>query len=425
MAPQPGSRLLQLGLVCGGGAHHEGPTAGGLATLTASLLDEGTSAATALEIAARVEGLGGSLSTSADWDAIYLTAATLADHQESALALLADLAADATLPEHEVQRLRSQRLAELQRRLAQPGFVAGVELAAAIYGDSAYGRSLLGSQSSVAGLERSQMLAYARRHVSPRGATLIAAGDFDPGALVARAGEMLAGWQGPAPEPAPQLAPPATARRRLRIVDRPDSPQTELRFGQAGVPRRDPDFPPLQVLNSLLGGKFTSRLNLSLRERHAVTYGAYSRVTGRLGPGPIVLGAAVANEAAGLAVGEILAQLERLREEPVPEEELSDARDYLLGVFPYTLQTIGGVAQRLETLAVHSLPDDYWPSYLARIESVDATDLLRCAGARLQPQAAAIVAVGPARELAPQLEPFGELEVRGPDDGQALQPAAD
>ena len=165
------------------------------------------------------------------------------------------------------------------------------------------------------------------------------------------------------------------------------------------------------MLNSILGGKFTSRLNLSLRERHAITYGAYSRVTGRTGPGPIVLGAAVANGSAGLAVGEMLSELGRLRDAPVGEEELADARDYLLGVFPYGLQTVGGIGQRLETLAVHGLPDDYFAGYLGRIEAVSAGELLDCARSHLWPERAAVVAVGPAAELRPQLEPLGEVRI--------------
>ena len=165
------------------------------------------------------------------------------------------------------------------------------------------------------------------------------------------------------------------------------------------------------MLNSILGGKFTSRLNLSLRERHAVTYGAQSRISGRLGPGPIVLGAAVANEAVGLALGEMLRELGRLRDAPVAGDELTDARDYLLGVFPYGLQTVGGISHRLETLAVHGLPDDYFAGYLARIEAVTAPELLDCARRHLRPEPAAAVAVGPAAQLRPQLEPLGEVRV--------------
>lgn len=410
MAPLPGRGLTQLDLICPGGAQHETAAEGGLATLTASLLDEGTPGASALEIAGRLESIGGSLVTSADWDAIYLSAGVPAEHGERALELLSELAREASFPDDEIERLRRQRRAELQRRSAQPAFLAAIQLASAIYGNGTYGHSLLGSDASVAALDRERIVSFARRHVVPAGSSLVAVGDFDPAWLAALCDRLLAAWT--AAEPAgPPPAPQPTASRRIWIVDRPAALQTEVRCGHAGIPRRHDDFAPLQVLNSILGGKFTSRLNLSLRERHAITYGAYSRITGRTGPGPIVLGAAVANEAAGLALGEMLGELRRLRDEPVAKEELTDSRDYLLGVFPYALQTVGGISRRLETLALHGLPDDYFADYLARIEAVSADELLSCARAHLRPAETTAVAVGPADELRPQLEPHGEVRV--------------
>lgn len=413
LAPLAGRGLVQLDLICPGGAQHENPAEGGLATLTAALLDEGTTEDSALDIAARLEGIGGSLVTSADWDATYLSAGVPAEHVHRALELLCQLAREAAFPEAEIERLRRQRRAELRRRSAQPAYLASLKLAAAIYGDGVYGHSLLGSDASVAALDRRRIVRFARRHVSPAGATLVAIGEFEPAPFAVLCERLLGRWTAAAPPPVPPAARP-TAARSIWIVDRPGAPQTELRCGHAGIPRRHPDFAPLQVLNSVLGGKFTSRLNLSLRERHAVTYGAYSRITGRTGPGPIVLGAAVANEAAALALQEMLAELGRLRDAPVGEDELADARDYLLGVFPYGLQTVSGIARRLETLAVHGLPDDYFTGYLERIESVTAAELLDCARAHLRPEEAAAVAVGPADGLRPLLEPLGEVRVVSP-----------
>jgi predicted Zn-dependent peptidase len=292
----------------------------------------------------------------------------------------------------------------------QPAYLASLQLAAAIYGDGLYGHSLLGSDGSVTALDRARIVGFARRHVVPAGATLVAVGDFEPAPFASLCDRLLSSWTAAGRPPAAPTARP-TATRAIWLVDRPGALQTELRCGHAGIPRRHPDFAPLQVLNSILGGKFTSRLNLSLRERHGVTYGAYSRITARTGPGPMVLGAAVANEATGLALREMLAELDRLREAPVAADELADARDYLLGVFPYALQTVGGIGRQLETLAIHDLPDDYFAGYLDRIEAVTAAELRDVARAHLRPEEAAAVAVGPAAELRPQLEALGEVRV--------------
>jgi len=171
------------------------------------------------------------------------------------------------------------------------------------------------------------------------------------------------------------------------------------------------------VLNGLFGGKFTSRINLNLRERHALTYGASSRFVPRLGRGPFVINAAVANDGVGLAVREILTELERLRQEPVGEEELAETKSYILGVFPYSLQTAEGILQHLENLAVFDLPDDYYVPevFMARLAAVDREKVLRVAREHLHPDGASVVAVGPAAELRSQLEGIGELEVIEPE----------
>ena len=179
------------------------------------------------------------------------------------------------------------------------------------------------------------------------------------------------------------------------------------------IDRRDPDFLPLVVLNTLLGGKFTSRINLNLRERHGYTYGATSRVSGRLGPGPFSIAAAVATESTGAAVREVLGELERIRAEPVSAEELEETRRYVAGVFPYSSQTVGDIAKRLEALAVYGLPDDHYDTYLARVAAVETDELLAIARRHLVPERIAIVAVGPAAEVAPQLADLGPIEVGG------------
>jgi zinc protease len=194
MAPLPGRGLIQLDLICPGGAQYEIPAEGGLATLTASLLDEGTPGAGALDIARRLEGIGGSLVTAADWDAIYLSAGVPAEHGGRALELISELAREASFPDQEIERLRRQRRTELRRRSAQPAFLAAIQLATAIYGDGPYGHSLLGSDASVAALDRDRIVRFARRHVVPTGATLVAVGDFEPAQLAPLCDRLLTAW---------------------------------------------------------------------------------------------------------------------------------------------------------------------------------------------------------------------------------------
>ncbi len=415
--------LVSLELVSPAGAQHDPPGRAGLATLTASLLDEGVGARSAIEIAAWVERLGGYLTTGADWDVGYLATGMLASHWRAGLDLLADVMEHPTFPAAEVERLRRQRLAEVLRREADPTALADEALNALIYRGTVYAHSLLGDAASIAALSREEIAAFYRRSYTVAGTTLVAIGDLDPEALAAAAEDALAAAGAAPPVPAPEIRPQRLAARTIRIVDRPGAAQTELRLGHPGVSRQHPDFVPLTVLNALLGGKFTSRINLNLRERHGFTYGASSRFVGRIGPGPFLVGAAVATESTGAAVREILSELERIRSERVGEDELAETRNYLFGVFPYTVQTIGDLLKRLETLAIYDLPDDYFDRYLAHLATVTRDEVLAVAERHLDPDHIGIVAVGPATTLAPQLEALGVLEAAD-RTAEGLQPAA-
>ncbi len=409
------ARLVSLDLVFPAGADFDPPGAAGTATLAAGLLDEGTEERTALEIASSVERLGGVLDSGADWSVGSASAQMLAEHLEPGLELLAEIATRATFPEEEVERARRNRLTDLLRRRDSPSVMASDHFSAQVYEGTRYGKPLVGTAEEAAALERDGLVAFYRTHYRLAGATLIAVGDLDPESFLELASGLFADASPEPGPPRPSILPPRPDGVRIRIVDRPEGAQTEIRVGHEGVPRTDPDWSPLSVLNVLLGGKFISRINLNLRERHGLTYSASSRLSPRLGPGPFALGAAVDTPAVGVAVREILGELERLREEPVEADELRDTKSYILGTFPYSLQTVAGVLHLVENLRVYGLPEDHYTPqrYLERLEAVTEAEIQRVARAHLYPGRAAVIAVGPAAELAPQLEGLGTLEIVG------------
>jgi zinc protease len=403
--------LVSLALLAPAGGQLDPPGRAGLATLTAALRDEGTSRRDAMGIATAIEGLGGSLASVADWDASYLRAGVLARHLPTALALLGEVARDPVFPGAEVERLRRQRLAEILARRAQPAALADECFARAVYGPTPYGWPLGGDEDTVSPIVREEVVGFFDHHVARAPWTLLAVGDFDEERLLADAAAMFAARACEAGPPPPPSPPPPAAGLAVHVVDRPGAAQTELRVGHAGLPRRHPDYVAATVLNTLLGGKFTSRINLNLRERHGFTYGAFSRFAWRRGAGPFVISAAVATAAAGVAAREVLAELERLRQEPVPAAELAETRSFLVGVFPYTVQTGDDLGRRLEDLVVFDLPDDHFTTYLEQVRAVLAPDVERVARRHLHPEAATVVAVGPAAELRPQLEGLGPVRV--------------
>jgi zinc protease len=390
--------------------------------LTAELLDEGTRDSSSLELAARVEQLGGYLASGADWDVAHVSTGLLSKHLEDGLQLLAEVATLVNFPPTEVARLQRRRQAELQRRLAQPASLASDALLRLIYGSTPYGYSLLGTTKTIDSISRDDILDFHRHHYGPRDAILIAVGDFDLPQLRGLAETALSDWSGSSRVGAVDLSPTPPSVPTIEIVDRPDAVQTELRLGHAGPPRTCAEYASLQVLNSLLGGKFTSRINLNLRERHGFTYGAHSRFAERLGPGPFVVSTAVATESVGKSVTEIRGELDRIREEPVSQTEVDETKGYLLGVFPYSLQTLGGISSRLGDLAVFSLPDDYYNALHDEIDQVDSRQIGEVARKFLHPDRLAIVAVGPAAQLAEQLGPLGAIRIRTALEVEADQP---
>jgi zinc protease len=418
----PGVPLASVELLVAAGAQHDPAGREGLATLTAGLLDEGAAGRDAMEIAGGIERLGGQIATGADWDSGYAGILLLSRHLEAGLRLVSEVATAPTFPEAEVERLRRQRLTELLRRRHQPAAVADEQLAAAIYRGTVYAHSPLGTEAAISSLRRDEILDFYRRRYRLPEAILIAVSDLDPETLLAAAGAALAApptvsaATGAGPWEPPDIRPAPLPGLRVVVIDRAGAAQTELRLGHAAVPRAHPDFTTLTFLNTLLGGKFTSRINLNLRERHGYTYGASTRFSGRLGPGPFVVSAAVATESAGAAAREVLSELRRIRDEPVTREEMEETRSYMLGVFPYTVQSMGDLARRLADLAVYGLPDDHYDRYLRAIASLSRADVQEAARRHLDPDRLAIVAVGPSDALRGQLEELGEVVVRFADD---------
>lgn len=412
LARYPRGPLVHQLLVMPGGAQHDTHDRAGLSTLTASMMDEGTEDQSAIDLAHRVESLGGYLTSQADWDSMSVALGLLANHQRRGLELLAEIVSRASFPEHELARLRSQHLAEVQRRLAQPSSQASEALSSLVYGETAYGAPLLGTQETLQSFDRQDILGVARRQISPNGATLIVVGDLQTDQTLELIAKVFGDWKGEPIPPAPPIEPPIREGHDILLIDRPQATQTELWLGHVGVPVDHPDRPGLSVLNSLLGGKFTSRINLNLREQLGITYGASTSFAQRRAAGPFVVAASIDNEAVGTAIREILAELNRLQEEAVTTAELADTQSYIRGIFPFTLQRIEGLADRLADLAVYNLPRSYFTDYFQKVRAVTKGDLLELASQHLDPHRLAVVAVGPGAMLEDQLAPFGEPRIR-------------
>jgi predicted Zn-dependent peptidase len=319
---------------------------------------------------------------------------------DPALALLADVVQRPTFAPAEVERLRADHLTSLLQQRDVPGQVATDLLARSLYGSKQrYGQPLLGSEATLKALGQKDVIRWHKERLTPAQATVIVVGDVQPEAVVTRLAQAFRGWTGGHASKPLEPALPTTTRQVL-LVDRPGAAQTELRIGQPSVERRSPDYFPLLVMNAILGGQFSSRLNLNLREKHGYTYGARSEIAFRRAGGPLVAGAPVKTAVTGPALKETLAELERIRAADVAPEELRLAKDMLKRQMARTFETAPEVAAALATLRVYGLPDDYYATYAAKVEAVAATDVRRVAQEHVDAKKMTLVLVGDAAQVA-------------------------
>ena len=378
----------------------------GRATLTARTLGEGTGALDGAAIAERFEGWGTSFEAYADWDSTVARITVTPARLDAAFALFAELLRAPSFPATDVERRRDERLDDLTQLLAEPRGLADTRFSGLLFAGSRYGRPAGGSAGTVARLDAAAVRAHHAAHFGPATTTLFLVGDITPEAALALAERRFGDWASPARPVAGIPTPPAEARR-TRIIMKPEAPQSELRVGHVGVARQHPDYLPIVVMNAILGGLFSSRINLNLREKHAFTYGASSGFDFRRGAGPFVVSTAVKSEVTDRAVQEILREIDAMRAAPPSAEELTLATDYLAGVFPIRFETTAAVAGALAGAAVYGLDADWFRRYRERVQAVTAADVHRVARERLAPDKLLVVAVGDAAVIEGPLAALG------------------
>ena len=367
----------------------------GLASFTASMLDEGAGGRNALQLADALETLGANLTATSAWDATQLNLYALRGNFAQALRLMADVAARPDFPEREVSRLREERLVALSRSRDEAGTIANNAFPALVYGaQHPYGR--VATAEATRRLDRARVQAFHASRYRPENATLILVGDVDPDAMQPVVQSALGAWRasGAAAPRSASLPTPTIAKSVVYLVDKPGAAQSEIRIGHPGVARSSPDFYALQVLNTVLGGSFTSRLNTNLRETHGWSYGARSGYLMRQSAGPFTAQAAVVTAKTDSSVVEFMRELNRIRAEPVSAEELDKAKRYLALGFPQTVETNPQVASQLAGLVTYGIDPTFLSTYTQRVMAVTADDVRRVANQYVRPDNAVIVIVG-------------------------------
>lgn len=394
---KPGVPLVTMQLLVRAGVVAEPEGQSGIALLTAAMLDEGTESRTALELADELEFLAATLGAGASYDASFVELSTLSRTFQQALDLFADVIVRPIFPEREYERVRRERLTALIQAADQPASLAAEHFGRLLYGTAhPYGRLPEGTSASLTEMTRADVEAFYETFYRPANSTLLVVGDVTASELFPQLESAFAGWTGGAAVTAAlPSVPEPQADSRIFLVDKPGAAQSVIRIGHVAVPRNHPDYFPLLVMNHVLGGVFSSRLNLNLREEKGYTYGAQTGFPARLGNGPFIATASVQTAVTKESVVEFMRELEEIRgARPATEEEVAFAKANLSRGEPFAMETQAQLLGRLQNIALYGLPADYYDSFVQQVNAVTTQDVNRVARQYLDPERFAIVVVG-------------------------------
>ncbi|MHB1827363.1 MAG: M16 family metallopeptidase [Steroidobacteraceae bacterium] len=403
--------LLACQLLLRGGARGDPPTLPGVASLVAALLEKGAGRRDAYAFAEAVEGAGGSFTAGAAAEAITVRSQFMARDQGLMLELLADALRAPRLAPEEFAHLRDRQIEFIKAvKDSEPAELLDAYGRALLFSGHPYGRAVHGSESSLAAITLADAQEYYRRHFGAERLLLVLAGDLDLRRAEAAVRAALATWpRTPAPLP-PLASPPAASARRVLLVDAPGAAQSHFWIGAPGVSKRYPRRAALDLVNTLFGGRFTSLLNVELRIKSGLSYGARSGFVRGSAGGDFTIRSFVETANTGQAIRLALQALERLRGEGVSAEMLQSARAYTLGQYALGLETAADWAAALADIEFFGLGTGYIDDYAAELAAVDREAAQAViAEAFPDPRNAVLVVIGDAARIGAQLEGFGPM----------------
>ncbi len=410
--------LVTARLIVDAGAEHEPAAKNGLAVLTGGLLPEGTAQMSGPELAERMERIGAQFQAGAGQNLGFVSVTALKPVFAQALGLAAAAVMAPAFPERDFERVRQQAVTGYVSSQATVEGLGNETFWRALFApESPYARPSGGTAATLGTLTRDDVVQWHRRMYVPGNATLLLVGDVTADEGRALAQDAFGAWQGAAPSltrPANPARP--VQRTRVVLVDRPGSVQSHIRIGTASVGAEDPDVIRLTVLTHVLGGAFNARINQNLRERHGWTYGAFANFNPLRGAGILHINSSVRTNATDSAVAESVREFRRLVDEAVPAEEMNGATGNLVGSFPTSVQTVQGLAGRMQNLLVWGLPLDYYGTYREHLGAVTAADVAAVGRARVNPDALVVVVAGDLSQVEAPLRALnlGDVEVWSP-----------
>jgi zinc protease len=381
----------------------------GVATITASLLDQGTTTKSGFQIADAIDSIGGALGTGAASDLSFVNVVVMKDSFDVAMDLLADVVRNPVFAEDELERQRQQVSSSLQVSAGDPDYVASVVFDRLVYGFHPYGLPNSGTAESLASLARADLQEFHKQFYVPNNMILAIVGDVTRDEAFAAAERVFGKWER-AEVPVVKTDAPPQPTRRIVVIDKPDAVQTEIRVGQLGIPRKHPDYMAVDLAFKILGGEGANRLHRVLRSERGLTYGASADIQTLKQSGNFMAETDTRTDTTGEALRIVFDEYAKLRRERVNERELADAQAYLAGNFPLTIETPNSIAMQVLNTVFFELPVEEIPTYRERVQAVTPDDVQRVARAYVSPERLSVVLVGNAAAFVPQLKSLGFTE---------------
>ncbi len=397
--------------ILGAGALNDPADLPGLANITATMLKEGTRTRSSKQIAEQSEELGATIAAQAPWasETATFTSSGLSDNAGQWIALASDILLNPSFPESELNKLKQRMKVQLQQQRSTAGFLMQERFNRAVYGN----HPAAITSPTLAALDKitpAMLAQWHATHYVPENAILGVVGDITPAQVTAMFSALPAWKAGTSKAALPTATQPASGRR-IYLVDRPGSVQTDVEIGNIAISRMDPDYVPMVVMDRIVGGGASARLFMNLREVHGYTYGAYSMLVARRYAGPWIAQGSMRTDATGAAMTEFMNEINRIRDNPVPEKELEETKRSIVASFALTLERPSELLDYAIALKVYNLPADYWDTYPAKIAAITAEQVQRVARKYIVPDDLQIVAVGDAAKLKPVLDKYGAVQV--------------
>jgi zinc protease len=403
--------IVSARLMIAAGAERDPAGLPGVAAFTADLLNKGTKTRSATQIAEAVDQVGGSLEASADMESTNITGAALTDSVDVVFSMMNDIVMNPAFAAEELSRDQQQSLSNLVANMQDAGFVADAALQRLVYGSHPYGHLEGGTLKSIPKIQAADLKKFRDTYYVPNISSLAIVGDLPTSESFKLAEQWFGSWPKRDVPARNEAQAPKPAGREIVIVDKPDAVQTEIRVGHTTVGRKDSDYFNVLVGSYVLGGSGSGRLYRALRVERGLTYGAYASVQPRRGPSQFYSTASTRTAKTAEALNVLLDQIQKFRASEVPLEELQNAKGYIVGSFPLSIEVPGDLANRLSTVFLYDLGDDYLKTFRDRLANVTAADVFRIAKDRISADQASVVLVGKAEDFKTQMEGLGHVRV--------------